>query len=135
MTLLDTRVSPDRSLEGLTRCTDADLGTAHWWACLARNLDALAEDLATADTDGLAAQIIADAPEYAASAKLLTTLDTQLRCDVLELRHQVADLSGSPTSAFEVRDEVIRLIRRVRTLDRQSRELLVEAYGRDLGGE
>jgi hypothetical protein len=135
MTLLDTRVTPDRSLEGLTRCTDADLGTATWWACLARHLDALAEDLATADTDGLTAQIIADAPEYAASAKLLTTLDTLLRCDVLELRHQVADLSGSPTAAHEIRDQVTSLIHRVRTLDRQSRELLVEAYGRDLGGE
>lgn len=135
MTVLDIRVAPDRSLEVLTRCSDADLATATWWACLARSLDALAEDLAVADTEGLVAQVIADAPEYAASTKLLITMDTRLRCQVLELRLRVAEWSGSAGGAAEIRQVVGELVRGVRALDRHSRELLVEAYGRDLGGE
>ena len=135
MSILQTRVAPGRSLDDLTHCSDADLGSPMWWACLARNLDALGEELVSADTQGLVAQIITDTPQYAASANLLTTMDTRLRVDVIDLRHLVAERSGSATGADQVRDQVADLVHRVRTLDRASRRLLVEAYGRDLGGE
>ena len=62
-------------------------------------------------------------------------MDTRLRVDVIALRHLVAQLSGSRTAADQVREQVADLVHRVRTLDRASRQLLVEAYGRDLGGE
>jgi hypothetical protein len=135
MSILQTRVAPGRALQTLTRCSEADLGSPDWWACLARNLDFLGEELVSADTEGLVAQIITDTPQYAASANLLTTMDTRLRVDVIALRHLVAERSGSATGADQIRDQVADLVHRVRTLDRASRRLLMEAYGRDLGGE
>lgn len=135
MSIVQTRVAPGRALEALTQCADADLGSPTWWACLARNLDALGEELVSADTQGLVDQIITDTPQYAASANLLTTMDTRLRADVIALRHLVAQLSGSRTAADQIREQITDLVHRVRTLDRASRQLLVEAYGRDLGGE
>lgn len=135
MTLLEARVTPGPSLDGLTHCIDAAIGSPTWWACLARNLDALGEELVSADTEGLVAQILTDAPQYAASANLIAAMDTRLRADVIALRHMVAERSGSAIGAEQVHDEVAELVHRVRTLERNSRGLLVEAYGRDLGGE
>jgi hypothetical protein len=135
MTILETRAAPVMSLDELARCSGEALGSPAWWASLTGDLDDLAQWLVAADTEGLAAQIIADTPHNAAPAKALTTADIRLRGDVLQLRRRVAELHASRAAAPGICGDVLDLVRRARMLDLRSRHLLVEAYGRDLGGE
>ena len=130
-----SRPTTKASLERLVGCSDYEAGTSVWWACLARHLDELSEELSLSDIEGLVAQVTADTPELAADASRLTTLDEQLRDEVIDLRRRVADLAGSADAAVDVREAPDGTLRRVRSLDRLSDQLLFEAYERDLGGE
>lgn len=132
---LTTWAAPRASLEELTRCAESELGTAAWWTCLAHRLDALRDEMAGCDIEGLAAQVIADAPQFAATAAKLPTLDADVQGRATELRLRIADLAGSRTAAKSIQLEVKELLRRVRTLYRMSDQLLLEAYERDLGGD
>lgn len=130
-----SRPTTKASLERLVGCSDYEAGTSVWWACLARHLDELSEELSLSDIEGLVAQVTADTPELAADASRLTTLDEQLRDEVIDLRRRVADLAGSADAVVDVREALDGTLRRVRSLDRLSDQLLFEAYERDLGGE
>jgi len=130
-----SRPTTKASLERLVGCSDYEAGTSVWWACLARHLDELSEELSLSDIEGLVAQVTADTPELAADASRLTTLDEQLRDEVIDLRRRVADLAGSVDAVVDVREALDGTLRRVRSLDRLSDQLLFEAYERDLGGE
>ena len=130
-----SRPTTKASLERLVGCSDYEAGTSVWWACLARHLDELSEELSLSDIEGLVAQVTADTPELAADASRLTTLDEQLRDEVIDLRRRVADLAGSADAVVDVREALDGTLRRVRSLDRLSDHLLFEAYERDLGGE
>ena len=130
-----SRPTSKASLDRLVGCSEYEAGTSVWWACLARHLDELSEELSLSDMEGLAAQVTTDTPELAADAIRLTNLDTQLRAEVIDLRLRVADLAGSPDAVVDIRDAVEETLRRVHSLDRLSDNLLFEAYERDLGGE
>ena len=130
-----TWATPRESLDRLVRCATDEVGTAMWWACLARHLDELREELAQSDIAGLAAQITADAPQLAATARRLPDLDVQVQCEVAQFRAVVAELSGSVADAGGVRVALEVLLRRVRTLYRVSDDLMLDAYERDFGGE
>ncbi len=130
-----SRPTTKASLERLVGCSDHEAGTSVWWACLARHLDQLSEELSLSDIEGLAAQVTADTPELAADAARLMNLDGQLRDEVIDLRRRVADLAGSPEPVVDVREALDNVLHRVRSLDRLSDQLLFEAYERDFGGE
>ena len=127
--------TPRESLDRLVNCARQDVGSPTWWACLARHLDELRDELATADVEGLAAQITTDAPHLAASAAQLPPLDRQVRSELAQLRMLVNSAYGSTTAAPPVRDAVEVVLRRVRTLTRRSDDLLLDAYERDFGGQ
>jgi hypothetical protein len=123
------------SLERLATCSPRYLGTAGWWSRLAVLLDDLREQLAQADMPGLAAQVVVDAPELAASALRLPELDDQVQAEAAQLRLEVADKSGLRSEALAVRASVQSLLGRVRRIERVSGDLLHDTYRRDLGGE
>ena len=112
-----------------------EVGSPTWWACLARHLDELRDELATGDIEGLAAQITTDAPHLAASAARLPPLEKQVQHELAQLRTLVASACGSMTAAPPVRDAVEVALRHVRTLNRMSDDLLLDAYERDFGGQ
>ena len=87
------------------------------------------------DVEGLAAQVIEDAPELGAAATRLPTLDARARAELTELRALVAQHYGVPALVAEIRAATEALLRRVRTLYRLSDDLLLDAYERDFGGE
>jgi hypothetical protein len=113
------------------RCPSQDMGSAWWWAGLAHQLGELGEELASTDVVGLAAQITADAPHFAAAAHRLPALDEQAQRDVARLR---GEANAQCAAAREVRGDVEALLRRVRTLHRPSSDLMLDAYERDIGG-
>ncbi len=123
------------SLDGLLSCAPRFLGSAPWWTHLGSALDALRFQLAAADLTGLAAQVVADAPELAASALRLPELDDATQAEASRLRQEVAELAGRRPEVMVVREAVRDLLIRVRRLDRMSEDLLHEAYQRDFGGE
>jgi hypothetical protein len=126
-----TRVALDR----LAHCSQRDLGSAAWWACVAARLDGLRDELADSDILGLAAQVTADAPQYAAAARRLPEMSDAIQAEAAQLRLLIADRAGSVSAAPEVRAALEALLRRVRTLYRLSDSLLLDAYERDLGGD
>jgi hypothetical protein len=130
-----TRGSPCESLDRLAGGAAPDMGAPRWWASLAHDLGELGEELARTDTAGLAAQIITDAPHFAAAAGRLRPIHEQAQRDVARLRRVAGEPSRSTAAAREVCDAVEVLLRRVRTLHRLSNSLMLDAYGRDLGGE
>lgn len=127
--------TPRESLDRLVNCARQDVGSPTWWACLARHLDELRDELATGDVEGLAAQITTDAPHLAASAARLPPLEKQVQHELAQLRTLVASTCGSMTAAPPVRDAVEVALRHVRTLNRMSDDLLLDAYERDFGGQ
>lgn len=135
MTTMYTRSAARASLDRLARCSQYEAGTSTWWACLARRLDELSEELALGDVEGLIAQVQTDAPEMAADATRLAKLDAQVRQEIVELRLWVGAEAGSRDATGEVRRALEMALHRVRTLDRYSDDLLIQAYERDLGGE
>ena len=130
-----TRGSAVDSLDLLMRCPHEAMGGAWWWASLAHHLGELGEELASTDVAGLAAQITTDAPHFAAAARRLPTIAEQAQCDVARLRREVRAQYGSTTAAPDLRGAVEALLRRVRTLLRLSSDLMLDAYGRDFGGD
>ncbi len=127
-----TRGSAVDSLDLLMRCPQQDMGSAWWWASLAHHLGELGQELASTDVAGLAAQITADAPHFAAAARRLPTIDEQAQCDVARLR---GEANAQCAAAREVRGDVEALLRRVRALHRLSSDLMLDAYERDIGGD
>ncbi len=123
------------SLDGLISCTPRFLGTRLWWTQLGDALDALRFQLSGADLTGLAAQVVADAPELAASALRLLEIDDATQAEASRLRQGVTEMSGRTPEVMVVREAVRALVTRVRRLDRLSEDLLHEAYQRDFGGE
>jgi hypothetical protein len=132
---IKTWMPPRRALDEVLNCSQRVMGTAAWWSCLAQRLDSLRDEMAACDIDGLAAQIIADAPHYATAARRLPLMDNGVQTRARELRIRIAELAGSRTAAPQVAAEVSDLLRSVTALYRTSDRLLVEAYERDLGGE
>lgn len=132
---LRTRSTPRESLDRLVTCSREDVGSPTWWVSLARHLDELREELAMVDVEGLAAQITADAPHLAASAAQLPPLGKRIESELSELRMLVAIACGSTTAAPIVQDAVEVTLRRVRTLNQMSDDLLLDAYERDFGGQ
>ncbi|HYN57252.1 MAG TPA: hypothetical protein VES03_08650 [Motilibacterales bacterium] len=126
--------TPQESLDRLV-CARDEVGSPTWWSLLSRYLDELSDELAMGDVEGLVAQIIADAPHLAASAARLLPLENQVKSELAQLRMLVAHAYGSMTSAPPVRDAVEVAMRRVRTLNRMSDDLLLDAYERDFGGQ
>jgi hypothetical protein len=135
MTMTTHRPTAQASLDRLVRCSELETGTSAWWACLARHLDELGEELSLVDIEGLVAQVITDTPELAADATRLSALDCDVRAEVLDLRLQVAAMAGRPEAVVDIRDAVDATLRRVSSLDQFSGRLLFEAYERDFGGE
>jgi len=129
------RPTSRESLDRLVRCSSKDAGTARWWTCLSHSLDDLHVELMSGDVEGLAAQVIEDAPELGAAATRLPTLDARARAELTELRALVAQHYGVPALVAEIRAATEALLRRVRTLYRLSDDLLLDAYERDFGGE
>lgn len=131
-----TRLAAPRvALDEVLRCSQRELGTAAWWSCLATRLDRLRDEMAQCDIAGLAAQVTADAPQYAAKARRLPALDLAVQERAREMRMRVAELAGSRSAAPAVAAEVGDLLRKVRQLYTLSDQLLLDAYERDLGGE
>jgi hypothetical protein len=130
-----TRESTWESLDRLMRSAPQETGTDLWWATLVHQLGELGEELARTDVAGLAAQITTDAPHFAAAARRLPPIDAQAQCDVARLRRQATDQFASMTAAYEISGAVEALLRRVRILHRLSSDLMLDAYGRDLGGD
>jgi hypothetical protein len=126
---------PADALERLVTCSHRYLGTPGWWARLADGLDELRAHLAHADTQGLVAQVIADAPELAASALRLPDLDDEAQAHAALLRLEVAEKAGRRSEALQMREAVKTLLGRVRRVERISDDLLHDAYQRDFGGE
>lgn len=127
--------SAAESLARLADCSPRYLGTAGWWTQLADAIDVLREQLTQADMPGLAAQVVADAPELAASALRLPGLGEEAQAAAAHLRLEVAAKAGLRSEALGVRAAVTTLVGRVRRLDRMSDDLLHDAYRRDRGGE
>lgn len=130
-----SRRTAQASLDRVTQCLDSQTGTATWWACVARHIDELSEELELSDNVGLVAQVTEDTPELAAGALRLRTLDAQVRSEVAQLRLLVANRAGSFSAVAEVSEAVVETLRRVRTLDRVADDLMLDAYERDFGGE
>lgn len=136
MSIITTaRPTSRESLDRLVRCSSLDAGTARWWTCLSHSLDDLHLELMSGDVEGLAAQVIEDAPELGAAATRLPALDARVRAELTELRALVAQNYGVPALVAEIRAATEVLLRRVRTLHRLSDGLLLDAYERDFGGE
>ena len=129
-----TRGSTWESLDRLMRCPPQDVGTAMWWDTLAHDLGDLSEEMARTDVAGLAAQITADVPQFAAAALRLSLIDEQVQRDVARVRREASDQFGSPTAVPALCDHVDALLRRVRTVHRLSSDLMLDAYERDIGG-
>jgi hypothetical protein len=129
-----TRGSAGESLDLLLLCPTQDLGGS-WWDSVAHHLGEVGEELAGTDISGLAAQITTDAPHFATAARRLSAIHDQTQRDLARLRREVADLRGSTTAARAVRDAIEVLLRRVRTLNRLSNDLMLDAYERDIGGD
>lgn len=129
------RPTSRESLDRLVRCSSQDAGTPRWWTCLSRSLDDLHLELMSGDVEGLAAQVIEDAPELAAAANRLPILDARARAELTELRTLVARYYGVSALVTEIRAATEAVLRRVRTLYRVSDDLLLDAYERDFGGE
>ena len=127
--------TPRESLDHLVRCAEDQVGTSTWWACLARHLDELRDELAHGDIEGLAAQITTDAPHLAAAAARLPRLDAHVQAELTQLRRALAAASGSQSAAPGIRDALEVALRHVRTLQRMSDDLMLDAYERDFGGE
>lgn len=130
-----TRTSAADSLDHLISCSPRFLGTSPWWGQLARALDALRAQLFAADLNGLVGQVVADAPELAASALRLLDLDGATQAEASRLRQEVAEKSGRRPEVMVVRAAVQALLTHVRRLERVSDDLLHDAYQRDFGGE
>ncbi|HYO18749.1 MAG TPA: hypothetical protein VES02_08815 [Dermatophilaceae bacterium] len=126
--------SATESLGRLAACSSGYLGTAGWWARLADALDDLRDQIARADMPGLAAQLVADAPELASSAMRLPELDDQAQADAALLRLEVADKAGLRSEARSIREALRVLLDRVRRIERISDDLLHDTYQRDFGG-
>ncbi len=129
---IHTRESTWESLDRLAHRAHVDVGSTQWWAALSSDLEELAEELVVGDVGGLAAQIIDDAPHFAASARRLPALDQQLQHDVARLRRVVALRSGSVVAVCRA---VEGILAQVRTLNRLSGGLMLDAYERDIGGD
>ena len=127
--------TPEESLDRLVTCAREDLGSPTWWGLLSRHLDELGGELARGDVEGLVAQITTDAPHLAASAARLPVLDNQVKSELTQLRMLVASAYGSTTAAGPVRDVAEITLRHVRTLNRMSDDLMLDAYERDFGGD
>lgn len=123
------------SLNRLVRCSSQDAGTDRWWTCLSSSLHDLHLELMAGDVQGLAAQVIEDAPELGAAATRLPHLDARVRAELADLRALVAEHFGAAALVPEIRGATEALLRRVRTLYRLSDDLLLDAYERDFGGE
>jgi hypothetical protein len=132
---LEAWMPPRAALNEVLHCSQQVMGSAAWWSCLATRLDSLREEMAACDIEGLAGQIIADAPHYAPAARRLPVLDASVQDRARELRIRIAEVAGSRTAAATIAAEVNALLRSVAALYRTSDRLLVEAYERDLGGE
>ncbi len=130
-----TRRTARSSLDRLSHCSGHESGAASWWACVARHLDELGEDLAVSDNAGLVAQVMEDTPELAAGAVRLEHLDDAVRREVSELRLLIAARAGIGSAVAEVQRAIDEVMHRVRTLDRIADDLLLDAYERDYGGE
>jgi hypothetical protein len=127
--------TPREALDHLVRCAEDQVGTPTWWACLARHLDELRDELAHGDIEGLAAQITTDAPHLAAAAARLPHLDAHVQAELTQLGRALAAATGSQSAAPGIRDALQVALRHVRTLHRMSDDLLLDAYERDFGGE
>ena len=127
--------TPEESLDRLVTCAREEVGSPTWWGLLSRHLDELGGELARGDVEGLVAQITTDAPHLAASAARLPVLDNQVKSELTQLRMLVASAYGSTTAAPPVRDAVEVTLRHVRTLNRMSDDLMLDAYERDFGGD
>jgi hypothetical protein len=128
-------ISAAEALDRLAACAPRYLGTAGWWSRLAVAIDDLREQLAHADLAGLAAQVVADAPELAASALRLPELDDRVQAQAAQLRLEVAEKAGLRSEAMGIRASVQALLHQVRRLGRISEDLLHDTYQRDLGGD
>lgn len=132
---VDSYAPPRVALDRLAHCSQRDLGSASWWACVANRLDDLRDELAESDIEGLAAQVTTDAPQYAATARRLPGLDRAVQDEAERLRMRIAEMAGARWAAQAVANDLEHLLRSVRTLYRLSDALLMDAYERDLGGD
>lgn len=97
-------------------------------------LDGVRHQLARADIPGLAAQLVADAPELVPSAMRLPELDDQAQAEAARLRPEVADKAGLRSQARSIREALRVLLERVRRVERISDDLLHDTYQCDSGG-
>ncbi len=123
------------SLDRLISGSPRSLGSTSWWGQLAAALDGLRAQLASADLNGLAAQVVADAPELAATARRLPELDDATQAAATLLSQEIGQKRGRRAEVMVVREAVRGLLTRVRRLERVSDDLLHDAYQRDFGGE
>ena len=130
-----TRGSTGESLDRLMRFPQEYLDSDWWWASVAHHLSELGEELARTDIAGLAAQITTDAPHFAAAAHRLSAIHDQAQLDVARSCREVAGSCASTAAAGDVRDGIEALLRRVRSLDRLSSDLMLDTYERDIGGD
>ena len=98
--------TPRESLDQLVTCARQEVGSPTWWACLAGHLDELRDELATADIEGLAAQITADGPHLASPGPARRTRAWVPRLhpkhgahDLGSLNRLVADPAGTRPAA------------------------------------
>lgn len=122
-----------QSLDRLARSEQDEVGTASWWAGVARHLDILGADLATEDIEGLIEQVVELAPERAHPAGRIRRLHAQLQEDVLQLRLTVGELAGAPEAAHVVREALAHLLDKVSRVCRLADGLLLDAYDLDIG--
>lgn len=114
--------------------------TAVWWADLARELDCLADIVASApgdlvDPDGFTEQLRADAPHLMSRWTRLRRDGQALATHVAQTRLLVAEQAADPNAVQAVTAEVGDLLARCRRFQQRTTEVLLDAYERDIGGE
>ncbi len=116
------------------------VGRAAWWVELIRQLDDLAESVATApgelvDAAGFTEQLRTDAPYLLGRwLKVAGERDRMLR-EVTEVRILAGTYAGDFSAVGAISRAVHDVLTRVRRFQERTTEILLDAYERDIGGE
>ena len=113
---------------------------AQWWVDLATMLDHLRHSMAAHHLDAtgrreLREQIRKDAPHLFFRIRRLESEAEELDLEMMRVRLMVGDSAGDPHAAGGIGQAVTDLLDRIRRHEQHSREVLLDAYERDLGGE
>ena len=115
-------------------------GSVSWWVEMVDLLDALRarmsdESLHAAGLLRMREQIRNDAPYLFFRVRGLEREGEALDSELLRLRMQMGEAAGDESARSRLSAEARDLLAKVRRFRSRSRAVLVDAYGRDIGGE